>query len=27
LWFIHLNHTNQQIVAKDVVKDGQRFPL
>jgi len=27
LWFIHLNHTNQQIGAKDVVRDGQRFPL
>jgi len=27
LWFIHLNHTNQEIGAKDVVKDGQRFPL
>ena len=27
VWFIHLNHTNQQIGAKDVVKDGQRFPL
>jgi pyrroloquinoline quinone biosynthesis protein B len=27
LWFIHLNHTNQQLGAKDVVKDGQRFGL
>ena len=27
MWFIHLNHTNQQIGAKDVVRDGQRFPL
>lgn len=27
VWFIHLNHTNQQIGAKDVARDGQRFPL
>lgn len=26
-WFIHLNHTNLQIDAKDVVKDGQKFPI
>jgi pyrroloquinoline quinone biosynthesis protein B len=27
VWFIHLNHTNAEIDAKDVVKDRQRFPL
>jgi len=27
LWFIHLNHTNQEIDAADVVKDGQRFGM
>jgi pyrroloquinoline quinone biosynthesis protein B len=27
LWFIHLNHTNREIDAKDVVREGQRFPL
>ena len=27
LWFIHLNHTNKEIGAKDVVRDGQRFPF
>jgi len=27
LWFIHLNHTNPQIDAPDVVRDGQRFPM
>ena len=25
LWFIHLNHTNPELDAPDVVKDGQRF--
>jgi pyrroloquinoline quinone biosynthesis protein B len=25
VWFIHLNHTNGEIGAKDVVRDGQRF--
>jgi hypothetical protein len=27
VWFTHLNHTNLQIDAADVVKDRQRFPL
>lgn len=27
LWFIHLNHTNREIDARDVVRDGARFPL
>jgi pyrroloquinoline quinone biosynthesis protein B len=27
VWFIHINHTNKQIDANDVVKDGQRFVL
>jgi len=27
LWFIHLNHTNQEIDAADVVRDGQRFGM
>ncbi len=27
LWFIHINHTNAEIEAKDVVKDGTRFPI
>jgi pyrroloquinoline quinone biosynthesis protein B len=27
VWFIHLNHTNAEIDAADVVKDRQRFPL
>jgi pyrroloquinoline quinone biosynthesis protein B len=27
VWFIHLNHTNREIDAKDVVREGQRFPL
>ena len=27
VWFIHLNHTNQQIDASDVVKDGMTFPM
>ena len=27
LWFIHLNHTNQQIGAADVAREGQRFGL
>jgi pyrroloquinoline quinone biosynthesis protein B len=27
LWFIHLNHTNPQLQAGDVARDGQRFPL
>ena len=25
VWFIHLNHTNKEFGAKDVVRDGQRF--
>ncbi|HXT69270.1 MAG TPA: MBL fold metallo-hydrolase [Vicinamibacterales bacterium] len=25
VWFIHLNHTNRELGAKDVVRDGQRF--
>jgi pyrroloquinoline quinone biosynthesis protein B len=25
IWFIHLNHTNRELGAKDVAKDGQRF--
>jgi pyrroloquinoline quinone biosynthesis protein B len=25
LWFIHLNHTNKELGASDVVRDGQRF--
>jgi pyrroloquinoline quinone biosynthesis protein B len=25
LWFIHLNHTNRELDAPDVVKDGARF--
>jgi pyrroloquinoline quinone biosynthesis protein B len=27
VWFIHLNHTNTQLDAKDVVKDGARFGI
>lgn len=27
LWFIHLNHTNRDLDAKDVVKDGARFGM
>jgi pyrroloquinoline quinone biosynthesis protein B len=27
VWFIHLNHTNQELGARDVIKDGQRFPF
>jgi len=27
VWFIHLNHTNAQIDAPDVVRDGMRFGL
>lgn len=27
LWFIHLNHTNRQLDASDVVKDGARFVM
>ena len=27
VWFIHLNHTNGQVDAKDVVKDGARFGI
>ena len=25
VWFIHLNHTNRELGAPDVVSDGQRF--
>ncbi len=27
LWFIHINHTNLEIDAKDVVRDGKRFGI
>jgi pyrroloquinoline quinone biosynthesis protein B len=27
LWFIHLNHTNAEIAAPDVVAEGQRFAM
>lgn len=27
VWFIHINHTNAQIGAKDVVRDGMRFGI
>ena len=27
IWFIHLNHTNRQLGAKDVARDGARFPI
>jgi hypothetical protein len=27
LWFIHLNHTNPELDAADVVKDKQRFGM
>lgn len=27
VWFIHLNHTNRELGAPDVVRDGQRFPF
>jgi len=27
VWFIHLNHTNREINAADVVRDGQVFPF
>ena len=27
LWFIHINHTNAELDAKDVVRNGMRFPL
>ena len=27
VWFIHLNHTNGELGARDVVRDGQRFPF
>ena len=27
VWFIHLNHTNRELDARDVVRDGQRFPF
>jgi pyrroloquinoline quinone biosynthesis protein B len=27
VWFIHINHTNAQLDARDVVRDRMRFPL
>ena len=27
IWFIHLNHTNSQLGAKDVARDGARFGI
>jgi pyrroloquinoline quinone biosynthesis protein B len=27
VWFIHLNHTNRELTARDVATDGQRFPF
>ena len=27
LWFIHVNHTNKQLTAADVVREGMEFPL
>jgi pyrroloquinoline quinone biosynthesis protein B len=27
VWFIHLNHTNRELDARDVARDGQRFPF
>ena len=27
LWFIHLNHTNKELDAADVVREGMEFPL
>jgi pyrroloquinoline quinone biosynthesis protein B len=27
LWFIHLNHTNAEIDAADVVREGQTFEM
>ena len=27
VWFIHLNHTNTELAARDVVRDGARFPF
>lgn len=27
VWFIHLNHTNREIDAPDVAKDGMSFPM
>ena len=27
LWFIHINHTNAEIDAEDVVREGMTFPL
>jgi pyrroloquinoline quinone biosynthesis protein B len=27
VWFIHLNHTNTELGAKDVARDGARFPF
>lgn len=27
VWFIHVNHTNKELSAKDVVSDGQSFPF
>ena len=27
VWFIHLNHTNRELGASDVVRDGMSFPL
>jgi hypothetical protein len=27
LWFIHINHTNAEIDAPDVVREGMTFPM
>jgi hypothetical protein len=27
LWFIHINHTNAEIDAADVVREGQVFEM
>jgi hypothetical protein len=27
LWFIHINHTNPELEAKDVVREGMTFEL
>jgi pyrroloquinoline quinone biosynthesis protein B len=27
LWFIHINHTNAELEAKDVVREGMTFEL
>jgi pyrroloquinoline quinone biosynthesis protein B len=27
VWFIHINHTNREIDARDVVRDGQEFVM